>query len=240
MVLRSSTFYRASFRRPDNVPVLWRVPTDVTPYGPAMEEMARVEQQLIDGTAREQVWVIESPAGYSRGHMAKDAHGPPAGTPAPVEPRGGYRPHAGSFWFHGPGVLGIVLLLDLRKRRKDVTGISGALQDWLLGTVQALGGTAAVVDPAKISGVWLGGKKIATDVLQLRQWVTSYGGALLVSPLLARFNAISPCGDEQCTVTSLEAEGLTSDKSAVLAALRAQFEMRFGFTTDTPGPVVAR
>jgi lipoate-protein ligase B len=59
---------------------------------------------------------------------------------------------------------------------------------------------------AGLTGVWVGERKIASIGVGVRHWITMHGFALNVSGSLAPFDAITPCGIADVTMTSIEKE----------------------------------
>jgi lipoate-protein ligase B len=63
------------------------------------------------------------------------------------------------------------------------------------------------VDAGRVEGkpgVWVGGKKIASIGLAVKNWVTYHGIALNVNTDLTKFYGIRPCGMDAETMTSME------------------------------------
>ena len=75
-------------------------------------------------------------------------------------------------------------------------------------------------------------RKIAAIGVRLSRWVSSHGIALNVTPDLADFDGIVPCGIRDAGVTSLAALGRNVGLEDVDRALREAFEPRFGRTVD--------
>ena len=110
----------------------------------------------------------------------------------------------GDVTWHGPGQLVGYPILDLRGHREDLHWYLRTLE---AATIAALAGVglAAETVPGK-TGVWTGGRKIASLGVHVRQWVTLHGFALNVDPDLAWFAHIVPCGLTGVEMTSVAAE----------------------------------
>ena len=59
---------------------------------------------------------------------------------------------------------------------------------------------------AGLTGVWVEQRKIASIGVGVRHWITMHGFALNVSGDLSPFDAITPCGIANVTMTSIEKE----------------------------------
>ncbi len=57
-----------------------------------------------------------------------------------------------------------------------------------------------------LTGVWTGGRKIASIGIHVKQWVTFHGFALNVSTDLSYFDLIVPCGIRDVVMTSVSQE----------------------------------
>ncbi len=73
--------------------------------------------------------------------------------------------------------------------------------------------------------------KIAAIGVRVTRWVSWHGVALNVSPTLAHFGGIVPCGIREHGVTSLEAQGVTATMDEVDSVLRESWAEVF----ETPG-----
>ena len=108
----------------------------------------------------------------------------------------------GQATFHGPGQLVAYPILDLKEWGRGPLSYVRTLESVLVGVLQEFGIGAMRID--KLTGVWVGDKKIAAIGLKISRGVTTHGFALNVSTDLAWFQHIVPCGVPDKDVTSLE------------------------------------
>lgn len=219
---------RTRLRNRHGQAVLWKEQPGPVAYGAAMDLMMREREKIIAGEAGEQVWLIESPAGYSKGAQADQ--GPEADQGVVADPQQSTA-HAGGWWYHGPGVLGIVLLLDLRSRKKSIPLLVDSVNDWLIRSMQAIG---ADVHTGELPGIWatVGSeeRKVAAVALSVKRWVTAYGAGINVDPKMSEFEKIHPCVLEPCMVASLSELGV--DTTNLRRKLREEFFRTFGPAAD--------
>lgn len=225
----------ATLLRADRMPVLWRALPGLTRYPDAIGAMHEYADEIIAGRNREAIWLLTCPAGYNPGIASQGVA--PAGVPGvPVDVPPGPR-RAGDWNYHGPGVRVIIVMLDLRRRRKDSAGFVAGMHDWLAGAVAVLGIAGARREAFDPAGLWVNGTdKVAAMGFRLTQWVTRYGAVLYVDPDLQNFAGIKPCGIDipGKGVTSIAARlrpAATPTLDQVDAALREAFHPVFGPTS---------
>jgi lipoyl(octanoyl) transferase len=208
--------------------VEWRVSSGLTPYPVALAEMAARVAAIRAGEASEQVWLVEHPPLYTAGTSAKDDDLRAAGG-FPVFQAG----RGGQWTYHGPGQRVVYVMLDLTKPHgmagvRDVRAFVRALEEWLILTLAAFGVTGErragrvgiwVIDPATGAEA-----KIAAIGVRVTRWVSWHGISLNVSPDLAHFKGIVPCGISEHGVTSLAALGREVTMAEADQALQAKFE----------------
>jgi lipoyl(octanoyl) transferase len=224
----------ASLPREDGRAAGWAVSGGLVPYPDAVAAMEARAAAIADGTAGELVWLLEHPPLYTAGVSAKkDDLLDPERLPVFESGRGG------QFTYHGPGQRVVYVMLDVGRRGRDVRAFVAALEAWLIEALAALGVEAGPRD-GRI-GVWVekppGEAKIAAIGVKLRRWVSFHGISLNVTPNLADFDGIVPCGVTQHGVTSLADLGVAADMTATDSALRAAFETMFGPVEDAQAPV---
>ena len=92
-------------------------------------------------------------------------------------------------------------IIDLREWQRDVGAYVRAVEQAIIDTLAEYGIAAGRIP--KLTGVWVGERKIAAIGVHLSRWVTSHGFALNVTNDLAPFEMIVPCGIRDHGVTSL-------------------------------------
>ena len=206
---------------------------ELVPYPDAMKMMEERVTAIISGEAPELVWFLQHPPLYTAGTSAKaeDLLDPER---FPVFDAG----RGGQFTYHGPGQRIIYVMLDLRKRERDVRKFVETLEQVVIDTLAAFNVKGERRDMPRI-GVWVdrtvsGGPpkedKISALGIRLKKWVSFHGISLNVEPDLSHFGGITPCGvsDPQFGVTSLVDLGLPVSMDDVDIALREAFETHFG------------
>ena len=139
----------------------------------------------------------------------------------------------GQATYHGPGQLVGYPILDLKPRGQDLHRYLRALEELLISALAEFG--VAGERREWLTGVWVGGKKIASIGVGVRRWITMHGFALNVCGDLAGFGLITPCGIEGVEMTSVEREsgGAVSVETAA-QRIGAIFEKTAGLGTREP------
>jgi lipoyl(octanoyl) transferase len=130
----------------------------------------------------------------------------------------------GDVTYHGPGQLVGYPILDLREWQRDVGAYVRAVEETIIATLADYGIEAGRIP--KLTGVWVGERKIAAIGVHLSRWVTSHGFALNVSTDLSYFQYIVPCGLTK-PVTSMAALGVRASLDEVGAKLAVHFARIF-------------
>jgi lipoyl(octanoyl) transferase len=139
----------------------------------------------------------------------------------------------GDVTYHGPGQLVGYPILDLREWKRDVGAYVRTLEQSIIDTLADYGIEAGRIP--KLTGVWVGERKIAAIGVHLSRWVTSHGFALNVSTDLNYFQYIVPCGLTK-PVTSMAALGVRASWEEVGRRFASHFARNFEceITVDTP------
>ncbi|MDT8436682.1 MAG: lipoyl(octanoyl) transferase LipB [Gemmatimonadota bacterium] len=157
----------------------------------------------------------------------------------------------GDVTYHGPGQLVGYPILDLSGWRRDLHWYLRQVEEALITALGELGLEGFRVPG--YTGVWVGdpagagseaeraagrARKIASIGVHVSRWVTWHGFALNVTrEPLERFSLIVPCGIPSVRMTSLAAEGRTSDAGAVYEAVRTGFARAFEAEVPLADPV---
>jgi lipoyl(octanoyl) transferase len=178
---------------------------------------------IAEGTAGEQVWLLEHPPIYTAGTSAQDADLIDARFPVYRTGRGG------QFTYHGPGQRVGYVMLDLKHRKPDVRAYVHDLEQWLIETLAEFN-VKGERREGRV-GIWVRRDnredKIAALGVRIKRWVTFHGVALNVEPDLTHFAGIVPCGVRAHGVTSLADLGIPATLADVDVALRKSFRKIF-------------
>jgi len=238
-MIASELSIAAHFKREDDLPVGWATSPGYVDYDAAVAAMEARVAQIADGEAGELVWLLEHPPIYTAGVSAKPAD---LLTPErfPVHDSG----RGGQYTYHGPGQRVAYVMLDLRRRRKDVRGFVQALEAWVIDALNAFNVKAGLREGRV--GVWVDRPspgsvpredKIAALGVKIRRWVSFHGISLNVEPDLEHFAGIVPCGITAHGVTSLVDLGLPVTLDEADAALKTSFRRLFGPVAEVPPPI---
>ena len=210
----------------------WKVSNTPVPYPESVEFMTKTVQSIISGTGRELVWLLEHPDIYTRGSSAR-ANELKYQPVAPIYSTG----RGGRYTYHGPGQRVVYLMMDVRTRGRDIRKYVYNLESLLINTIGEFG-IKGERRHGRI-GVWVSqgnnmDVKLGAIGVRVRKWVTSHGISLNISPNLAMYDAIVPCGINGHGISSLEELGVPALMQNVDEILCQNFQKIFGeikFTT---------
>lgn len=198
------------------------------PYATALAWQEALLARRIAG-GPDALLLLEHPPVYTLGRGGDARHlGAAAGGDVDVVRVG----RGGQVTFHGPGQLVGYPILGLRALKPDVHWYVRSLEQILIDTLSTFG-----VDGERregLTGVWVGGRKIASIGVGIRRWVTWHGFALNVGRDLGGFDAITPCGIDGVRMTSLALEGGPDDVAAVASVVAERLRSHFGFARIVP------
>jgi lipoyl(octanoyl) transferase len=209
---------------PVRLPPEWKISDAPVGYPEALAAMEARVAAIAEGTASEQVWLLEHPPIYTAGTSARDEDLLEARFPVYRTGRGG------QFTYHGPGQRVAYAMLDLKRRKPDVRAYVCDLEEWLIQALAELG-VKGERRQGRV-GIWvqrgMREDKIAALGVRIKRWVSLHGVALNVDPDLSHFTGIVPCGVTQHGVTSLADLGIVASMADVDVALKRSFGKIFG------------
>ncbi len=202
------------------------------PYGEVLELQRQLCRARQTGeTTEDLLLLVEHPPVVTLGRGTKESSLPLP--PAGIRARGVEVfevERGGDVTFHGPGQLVGYPILDLTYHTQDLHWYLRTVEEALIDALETLG-IPAERQPG-LTGVWTGGRKIASIGIHVKQWVTFHGFALNVSTDLDFFDLIVPCGIEGVTMTSVARELGAAAPSNLAAVTRAAVTTAFGRSFD--------
>jgi lipoyl(octanoyl) transferase len=206
-------------------------------YGPALE----LQQELIaarkSGATPDHLLLLEHPHVITLG---RNGHPENLLASAEIMERAGISffptDRGGDVTYHGPGQLVAYPILDLREWKRDVGAFVRAVEQTIIDTLADYGIEAGRIP--KLTGVWVGDRKIAAIGVHISRWVTSHGLALNVSTDMSYFQYIVPCGLTK-PVTSMAQLGVRVTLEEVSRSLAVHFGRVFECEMLYEAPVLA-
>jgi lipoyl(octanoyl) transferase len=207
---------------------LWTVPLGRVSYTEALELQRTLARDRISGVIPQDVLlIVEHPPVVTLGRSSKGKH--LLASPEFLASRGVELfevERGGDVTFHGPGQLVGYPIMDLKRHRQDLHWYLRQLERSLIDVLGQYGISAE--QNAGLTGVWTGGRKIASIGVHARDWVTWHGFALNVTTDLAYFDLIVPCGIDGVQMTSMARElASLPDAEAVSQSVADTFASTF-------------
>ena len=149
----------------------------------------------------DEMWLTEHAPVYTLGLNRRDVRLPTRqDIPLIMVDRGG------KITYHGPGQVVVYLLLDLKRNGWNVRQLVSAMENAIIALLAGFDITA--IARADAPGVYVGGRKIASLGLRLKNGCSYHGLAFNVDMDLSPFLAIDPCGYQGLQVTQLRDLGI--------------------------------
>ena len=176
----------------------------VVPYADALALQKQLVEERRHGRIGDVLLLVEHPHVLTLGVRGDGGRSHILAAPEILRSRG-VEVHetgrGGDITYHGPGQLVGYPIIDLKPDRCDVHRYVRDIEDVLIRVAADYGVIAERV--AGLTGVWVGGEKVAAIGVRIARWITSHGFALNVTTDLDYFNLIVPCGIADRGVTSL-------------------------------------
>jgi len=184
-------------------------------YEPLWRAMQRFTDTRTPETADE-IWFTEHPPVFTLGLNASREHLIATGDIPVVQIDRG-----GQVTYHGPGMLMIYPLIDLKRLGLGVRDLVTALEQSVVDLAAGYGIDARARPYAP--GVYVGDTKFASVGLRIRRGASYHGMALNVRVDLEPFMRINPCGYAGLEMTDLATLGGDSDLDIVREKLLPHF-----------------
>ena len=175
-------------------------------YPEALTLQRTLANARIDGSIdRDMLLLVEHPHVVTLGRSFRPENLP---TPPEALAARGITMHdierGGDVTYHGPGQLVGYPIYHLSEHQQDLHVFLRQIEEALIRALSYFG-----IDAGRqpgLTGVWTGGRKIASIGIHVKKWVTWHGFALNVSTDLSYFDLIVPCGIENVVMTSVRRE----------------------------------
>ena len=182
-----------------------------------------------DESTPDEIWFCEHPPVFTLGlNAAKEHLLAPGDIPVVQIDRGG------QVTFHGPGMLMIYPLIDIRRGNIGVRKLVTALEQSVVDLAAEYNVKAA--SRADAPGVYVDGNKLASIGLRIRRGASFHGMALNVDVDLEPFTRINPCGYAELEMTDLHRLGIQLQLEETSTKLLPHFLHRLGLSKQWPPP----
>ena len=196
------------------------------PYRQAWDIQKELQAKLTDGSEVDTLLLCEHPAVITLGSSASQGNILASteqlaaqGVEAIKIERGG------DVTYHGPGQLVGYPIIDLNRKRRDVSWYMRSLEEVVIRTLGRFGINGVRI-PGK-TGVWIEQpnassrnpvieRKIASIGVRISRWRTLHGFAINIFNCKKGFSLINPCGFTDIEVTSIEEEVSGNQKAVTM------------------------
>ena len=197
-------------------------------YHRAWELQVELAAKVHDGAQPNTLLLLEHSPVYTKGRLSKPEHILLSDEELRQKGIGVYEAdRGGQVTFHGPGQLVAYPVVDLREWGGPVKYVR-TLERIIVDSLADFKITAETIDG--ITGVWVGGAKIAAIGVKISRGVAYHGFAINVTTDLSYYSHIVPCGIADRPVTSMaEVLGEDVDMGMTQYSLAYQFGKGMGF-----------
>ena len=111
----------------------------------------------------------------------------------------------GKITHHGPGQLICYLVIDLKKRNKDIRNFISVIEKSIIDTIKFY--KIDTFADKKNIGIWFDKKnkieKVAAIGVRVSKWIAYHGFSINIDNDLSKYDSIIPCGIKDKSVTNL-------------------------------------
>ena len=149
----------------------------------------RVENVAIDN-GKELIWFLEHKSIFTAGTSYKEKEIIDKSIKIFKSNRGG------KITWHGPGQIICYVVIDLKKRKKDIRKFILAIEKTIINTLEEL--NIKSFNDRNNVGIWINDnneiKKIAAIGIRVKKWIAFHGFSINYSNSLDEYKKIIPCG----------------------------------------------
>jgi len=168
-------------------------------YEDALKFMESRLNELNEKKNNELIWILQHDEIYTAGTSYKEDEIIDKSINVIKTNRGG------KITFHGPGQLICYLVIDLKKRDKDIRKFISILEKSIIDTIKFY--KIETFSDKKNVGIWFNKKnkieKVAAIGVRVSKWIAYHGFSININNDLSKYNSIIPCGIKDKGVTNL-------------------------------------
>lgn len=193
----------------------------------------RIQKECVEGVivgGAQTILLCEHPAVITLGRMSREANI----LDRKAIDRAGIRiipiDRGGDVTLHAPGQLVVYPILNLANWRRDLHWYLHQLEQVAVDLLGSFGIVASRISGR--TGVWVGGKKIASIGIGIRKWISFHGLAINVNTDVNLFALIKPCGLDAPMTTMAVLQGKPVEIKKVKENVFACFCQNFGLMVN--------
>ena len=174
--------------------------TNPIKYSLAMSYLEKRVKELSIGISKELIWILEHPSVFTAGVSYKKEEILDKSINVIETSRGG------KITYHGPGQLVCYVVIDLKKRKKDIRKFIINIEKSIIKSLESYG--IKTKSDRKNIGIWINiigkDKKIGAIGIKVKKWIAFHGFSINIENNLNIYDKIIPCGIKNCEVTNLQ------------------------------------
>ena len=174
--------------------------TNPIKYSLAMSYLEKRVKELNKGISKELIWILEHPSVFTAGVSYKKEEILDKSINVIETSRGG------KITYHGPGQLVCYVVIDLKKRKKDIRKFIINIEKSIIKSLESYG--IKTKSDRKNIGIWINikgkDKKIGAIGIKVKKWIAFHGFSINIENNLNIYDKIIPCGIKNCEVTNLQ------------------------------------
>ena len=174
--------------------------TNPIKYSLAISYLEKRVKELNKGISKELIWILEHPSVFTAGVSYKKEEILDKSINVIETSRGG------KITYHGPGQLVCYVVIDLKKRKKDIRKFIINIEKSIIKSLESYG--IKTKSDRKNIGIWINingkDKKIGAIGIKVKKWIAFHGFSINIENNLNIYDKIIPCGIKNCEVTNLQ------------------------------------